>query len=59
MTAIKSYEPFVDSNIRILLWHLDNFARDGEVFNLQHWMQCYAFDTIGEMTVKSRILTLI
>lgn len=56
MTAIKSYEPYVDSNVRILLRQFDNFAEMGQVFNLQHWMQCYAFDTIGEMTVGPYIL---
>jgi len=52
MTSIKSYEPFVETCIEILLERFDHFANTGEVFDLQHWMQCYAFDVIGELTVR-------
>lgn len=53
MTSIKSYEPFVDTCIRILVDRFDRFANSGEMFDLQHWMQCYAFDVIGELTVST------
>ena len=52
LTSIKSYEPYVDDCIDILLKRFDEFAATGEEVNLQHWMQCYAFDVIGEITVS-------
>lgn len=52
MTAIKSYEPYVDSCIRALTTKFDRVAKSGEVLDLQRWMQCYAFDVIGELTVS-------
>ncbi|KXH44933.1 hypothetical protein CNYM01_07071 [Colletotrichum nymphaeae SA-01] len=53
MSTIKSYEPYVDSCVALLLKRFDEFAESGEAFDLQQWMQCYAFDVIGEITVSS------
>lgn len=59
MSAIKSYEPYVDEGISLLQQQLDRFAEDGQAVDMQHWMQCYAFDVIGKITVKLPfILTL-
>lgn len=52
LSTIKSYEPHVDNCISLLLKQFDAFAASGEVFDLQLWMQCYAFDVIGEITVS-------
>lgn len=52
MSTIKSYEPYVDSCAALLLKRFDEFAESGETFDLQQWMQCYAFDVIGEITVS-------
>lgn len=53
MTTIKSYEPYVNNCVRVLLEQFDRFATKGEWFDLQHFTQCYALDVIGEITVSS------
>ncbi|KAI8300733.1 hypothetical protein K4K59_001390 [Colletotrichum sp. SAR11_240] len=55
MSTIKSYEPYVDSCVALLLKRFDEFAESGETFDLQQWMQCYAFDVIGEITFGRRV----
>jgi cytochrome P450 len=52
MSTIKSYEPHVDSCIDLLLQRFDEFAASGEVFDLPNYLQCYAFDVIGAITVS-------
>lgn len=51
MTTIKSYESYVNDCISALLTQFDKMATQGDSVNLQHWMQCYAFDVIGQLTV--------
>ncbi|KAH0438060.1 cytochrome P450 [Colletotrichum camelliae] len=55
MSTIKSYEPYVDSCVALLLKRFDEFAASGETFDLQQWMQCYAFEVIGEITFGRRV----
>lgn len=50
MTTMRSYEPFVSDCTAIVLEKLDVQASSGEIFNLQFWMQCYAFDNAGAIT---------
>lgn len=52
MTSIKSYEPFVDGCVQVLQSTFDRFAAEGTTIDLQRWMQAYAFDVIGEITVR-------
>jgi cytochrome P450 len=52
MTTIKSYEPYTDSCVDLLLQRLDEFAANGRTFDLQKYLQCYAFDVIGAITVS-------
>ena len=52
MSSIKHYEPYVDNCIAVILEKFDQFAASGESFDVQRWMQCYAFDVIGELTVR-------
>lgn len=52
MSAIKSYEPYVDNCINVLLQQLERYIEKDQPADLQHWMQCYAFDVIGEITVR-------
>lgn len=51
MSTVRSYESYVDNCIRALFGQFENLASKGDTINLQHWMQCYAFDVIGEVTV--------
>ncbi|EQB54556.1 cytochrome P450 [Colletotrichum gloeosporioides Cg-14] len=55
MSTIKSYEPYVDSCVALLLKRFDEFSESGKTFDLQQWMQCYAFDVIGEITFGRRV----
>jgi cytochrome P450 len=52
MGTIKSYEPHADSCIDLLLERFDEFAASGKVFDLPNYLQCYAFDVIGAITVS-------
>lgn len=52
MTSVKSYEPYINRCVSILVDQFDRMAMSGANFQLQHWMQCYAFDVIGELTVS-------
>ena len=53
MSTLVSYEQYVDSCNSLLCERLQDFASSGEVFNVPNWMQFYAFDVIGEMTVSN------
>lgn len=52
MTSIKSYERFVDGCVGVLQSSFDRFAAEGTTIDVQRWMQAYAFDVIGEITVR-------
>ena len=52
MTTIKSYEPFVDTQTAILEQKFKEFAKTNQVVSLPDFLQKYAFDVIGEMTVS-------
>ncbi|KAF4554808.1 Cytochrome P450-like protein 7 [Elsinoe fawcettii] len=54
MTNLLHLEPFVETCTSLLLGHFDRFAQTDEPINLQHWLQCYAFDTIGMITFAKR-----
>lgn len=52
MSSVVSYEPYVDQCTTILLQRLSELSTSGVVFNMGHWFQCYAFETIGMITVS-------
>lgn len=54
MTTIKSYEPFVDAQTAILERKLRAFAEAKQTVSLPEFLQKYAFDVIGEMTVGTK-----
>lgn len=51
MTSLLSYEKFVDHVNAVLCDKLRMMAKSGETFDVMQWMQFYAFDVIGEITV--------
>lgn len=51
MTSLVSYEPLVDNCIEIFKKRLHEISTHGRSIDMAHWMQCYAFDVIGEITV--------
>lgn len=52
MTAIKSYELYVDNCVTVLQEQFGRLAAQNTAIDLQRWMQAYAFDVIGEITVR-------
>lgn len=51
MSSLVSYEPFVDKVNGDFMDALAGHARAGRAFDLFSWMQFYAFDVIGEITL--------
>lgn len=51
MTGLLSYESIVDTCNALLVARLDEFSARGESISIPTWMQYYAFDVIGEITV--------
>jgi len=54
MSALIGYEPFVNNCTSLLCQRFSEIAQVGKTVNLQHWLQCYAFDVIGEITFANR-----
>ena len=56
MTNVVSFEPYVDSTIRVFFDQLDKrFVHTNEVCNFDVWLQMFAFDVIGEITFSKRL----
>ena len=51
MTNLLSYERFVDNQNAILCEKLQSMASSTSPLDIPKWMQLYAFDVIGEVTV--------
>lgn len=51
MSSLVSYEPFVDKVNGEFMAALASHAQHGRQFDLFTWMQFYAFDVIGEITL--------
>lgn len=61
MTTLLSYESFIDSCTTVLMEKFNKFARERRPVEMVQWLQFYAFDVIGAITVSStssRLLTL-
>jgi cytochrome P450 len=54
MGALIGYEPFVNNCTSLLCQRFKEIAQAKESVNLQYWLQCYAFDVIGEITFANR-----
>ena len=57
MSSLVHYEAFVDHCADLFTTRLSDFAEKKQVLNLGHWMQCYAFDVIGNITFGERFGT--
>ncbi|GAW15137.1 hypothetical protein ANO14919_045460 [Xylariales sp. No.14919] len=56
MTSLVSYEPYVDQCADVFAQRLAEMSGGGgEAVDMGHWMQCYAFDVIGQITYGRRI----
>lgn len=54
MTALVNYESFVDDCATLFSRRLTEVAEGGEMIDMRHWLQCYAFDVIGMITYGER-----
>ena len=56
MTNLVGFEPFVDSTIRFFFEQIDTrFVATNNVCDLSSWLQAFAFDVMGEITVSKRL----
>ena len=56
MSNLVSFEPYVDSTIRVFFAELDKrFVQTQNVCNLGDWLQMFAFDVMGEITFSRRL----
>lgn len=54
MSSILGYEQFVNNCTSLLTQRFSEIAATGHMIDMQHWLQCYAFDVIGEITFSNR-----
>lgn len=54
MSSLVGYEEFVNNCSSLLTQRFSEVAASGKVIDFQHWLQCYAFDVIGEITFANR-----
>jgi cytochrome P450 len=54
MSSLVSYEGYVDECAAIFRQRLTEFAHSGETIDMAHWLQCYAFDVVGNITYSTR-----
>lgn len=55
LTSLLHYEPFVDTVGEVFSTRLREMAVSGkEGIDMHHWLQCYAFDVIGNITYGRR-----
>ncbi|PVH73220.1 cytochrome P450 oxidoreductase [Cadophora sp. DSE1049] len=54
MTNLVQMEPFVNECTELLIQKFADFARQRVRVDMGHWLQCYAFDVIGQVTLAKR-----
>ncbi|APA05859.1 hypothetical protein SS1G_01757 [Sclerotinia sclerotiorum 1980 UF-70] len=54
MSSLVGYEIYVDNCTELLSRRFGELANSGNIVDLHHWLQCYAFDVIGEITFGKR-----
>ena len=59
MTSLVKMEQAVDETIALFQVRLMEAEKDGRVINMQFWLQCFAFDTVGLITASSQPYTLL
>ncbi|KAH7160421.1 cytochrome P450 [Dactylonectria estremocensis] len=50
MSSMVHYEKAVDEMTQVCISKMSQFAEEGRLIDIPHWMQYYAFDVIGEIT---------
>lgn len=54
MSSIVGYEQYVNNCTSLLSQRFSEIAASGHTVDMYHWLQCYAFDVIGEITFSNR-----
>lgn len=54
MSTLVSYEQYVDNCTSLLTQRFHELSHSNQIIDLYHWLQCYAFDVIGEITFGVR-----
>ncbi|THC87551.1 hypothetical protein EYZ11_013002 [Aspergillus tanneri] len=54
MTCLVQMEPSIGHCVSLLVERFRELAKTGQTFDMRHWMQCYAFDVIGLITLDKR-----
>jgi cytochrome P450 len=54
MSSLVGYEAFVNECTSLVTQRFSEIAQTGRTIDLQHWLQCYAFDVIGQITFANR-----
>lgn len=59
MTTLVKLEPYINECSEIIKEKFNKFAVMGQSIDMGHWMQCYAFDVIGSITVRITLSKLV
>ena len=54
MSTMTSYEHYVDDCVALFTQRLHEMAKMGNFVDMAWWLQCFAFDVIGEITFSKR-----
>jgi len=54
MSSLVTYEPYVDNCLKLMVQRFSELAEGKTFIDMAHWLQCYAFDMIGEITFGDR-----
>ncbi|RDW71427.1 hypothetical protein BP6252_07990 [Coleophoma cylindrospora] len=54
MSSMVGYENLVNDCMDLINQRFSELAKLGKSFDLAHWLQCYAFDVIGDITFADR-----
>jgi cytochrome P450 len=54
LSSLMHYEGYVEAVQSIFQERLHGISRDGKSVDLHHWLQCYAFDVVGNITYGQR-----
>ena len=55
MSTLVEVEPLIDSTTSLFMRRLDEFAAEGQMFDLGLWLQMFAFDVIGEVVFSKKL----
>ncbi|KAF2167414.1 hypothetical protein M409DRAFT_22224 [Zasmidium cellare ATCC 36951] len=54
MSTMTTYEKYVDDCVEILCRRMEEVQQSGKEVDMSWWLQCFAFDVIGEISFSKR-----